>query len=282
MREHAPIYWVVESYPPRHASRHWRLLICMVLALALGGTKDVQGKNGEPVSGEGLHQASTCTSDFTIACDDRPEDGVVSCHMRGPQGDEGYAINACVDGRISVGAVAGEVLEDNVSIKATDFGEFVCGKELDSLGNPVDFCVVCDTFKSAATTTKKSTAAKGSSNCVKIINNQQTSAAGTCGAYKVTNNPDPACFGETAELRDTFSDPHLGFFINLDASDAGAPGAKDLVLCGRSWQCLNRSSPLATHAEELQQEQGHSLVNTPCCIKLSSGAYYCSTKLTKC
>jgi hypothetical protein len=202
--------------------------------------------------------------------------------MRGLEGDEGYAVKTCVDGRISVGAVASELLEDNVAVKATDFGEFVCGKERDSLGNPVDFCVVCDTFKAPGGTTKKKTAAAGVSNCVKIIHNQQTSAPGVCGAYSVSNSSDPACFSETTDLQDTFSDPHLGFFINLDPGDAGVPGAKDLVLCGRSWQCLNRAQPLASHAEKLQQQQGHSFVNTPCCIKLSSGAYYCSSKITSC
>jgi hypothetical protein len=252
------------------------------LVLALSGVDSAQGINGEPPNGEGLHQTSTCPSDFTIDCDDRPEDGVKSCHMRGPEGDEGYAINACVDGRITVGAVAGEVLEDNVAIKTTDFGEFVCGTELDNLGNPVNFCLVCDTFKLATTTKKKPTAATGATNCVKIRDNHQTSAAGTCGAYRVTNNPDPTCFSERAALGATFSDPHLGFFINLDSSDAGVPGAKDLVLCGRSWQCLNRSSTLASRVEALQEQQGHSLIETPCCIKLSSGAYYCSTKLTSC
>jgi len=202
--------------------------------------------------------------------------------MRGAEGDEGYAINACIDGRITIGAGAGELLEDNVVAKATDFGEFVCGKELDNFGNLVNFCLVCDTFKATTTSKKKPAPATGATNCVKIRDNHQTSAAGTCGAYRVTNSADPTCFSERATLGNAFSDPHLGFFINADASDAGVPGAKDLVLCGRSWQCLNRSSSLVSQVEDLQEQQGHSLINTPCCIKLSSGAYYCSTKLTKC
>ena len=283
MKQNVPADRTIATNVPEYALQRLGIVACLAVALVLAATSEVESMNGEPVSGEGLHQASTCVSDFTIACDDRPEDGIKSCHMRGLEGDEGYAINACVDGRITVGAVAGELLEDDVVAKATDFGEFVCGKELDSLGNLVNFCLVCDTFKAATTTSKKKPEpATGGTNCVKIRDNHQTSAAGTCGAYRVTNSADATCFSERATLGETFSDPHLGFFINLDASDAGVPGAKDLVLCGRSWQCLNRSSSLASRVEELQEQQGHSLINTPCCVKLSSGAYYCSTKLTKC
>jgi len=282
MKQHAPFYGIGRGEVSQPASRHWALLVCAALILAFAGAKDVVGTNGEPVNGEGLNRTLACGSDFTISCDDRPEDGIPSCHMRGLDGDEGYAINTCVDGRITVGAVANDFLEGNVKVNATDFGEFTCGKERNSAGQLVNFCVVCDTFKAPATTTKKKGAATGASNCVKIRDNQQTSAPGVCGAYNVTNSPDPRCFSETTDLQDAFSDPHLGFFIKVDANDAGTPGAKDLVLCGRSWQCLDRSQSLASQTEMSQQPQGHSLLNTPCCMKLSSGAYYCSTKLTKC
>jgi hypothetical protein len=198
--------------------------------------------------------------------------------MRGPRGDEGYAKKACINGRITVGAAAGDVLEKNVTIKATDYGEVFCGEESTGSGNPVGFCVVCDTLKGTTSTSKKAIG-PGARNCVKIVNNGQTSARGTCGAFSVTNGSATTCSSETAQAAETFSAPQIGFFINMNASDAGQPGAKDLVLCGRSWQCLsNPLLPSATNAE-VQGPQGESLINTPCCMRLSSGAYYCSSTL---
>jgi hypothetical protein len=256
------------------------LLTWTVVALALaGGPASLQAGNGEPVAGEGLYRPPTCDFDFTIDCDDRFDANVVSCHMRGPQGDEGYAKKACIDGRIAVGAAVGDVLEEDVTIKATDFGVVSCGEELDDLGNPVSFCIVCDTLKGTTTSTgKKPAVGPGATACVKIVNNGQTNAPGTCGAFNVTNDAGGACLGETQELQQTFSDPELGFIVNMNASDAGQPGAKDLLLCERSWQCIDDPLPLSIDAK-VQGSQGDALINTGCCMRLASGAYYCSSTL---
>jgi len=252
------------------------LLASTVVAVALGGATSAQAGNGEPPSGEGLYTSPFCAFDFTIDCDDRFAGDVVSCHMRGPQGDEGFAQKACIDGRITIGAAgaAGEAfLEKGVTIQATDFGELSCGEE-----GGIGFCTLCETQKGATTSTKKGTVVTpGTRKCVKIVNDGQPPAPlGTCGAFNVTTDTSGACLAETQDLQQNFSDPRVGFFVNMDASDAGQPGTKDLVLCGRSWECID--NPSATQAE-VQQPQPESLIDTPCCTQLLSGAWYCSSLL---
>lgn len=248
---------------------HRLLLVCMAMAFAVGSPLPGAALNGEPVGAEGLHRAATCDTDFTISCDDRSQGGVVSCHMRGPEGDEGLAVNACIDGRVTTAAA--QSLETEVTVRATDFGEYVCGKESDGS----DFCVVCDTF---------TVAGGGASNCVKIVNNQQLAEPPTCGAFNVSKDTSGLCLVVTDDLQQSFSDPQLGFSIGINGSDAGAQAQKDLLVCGsRSWQCINnRSLPLTTQAQQVQQQQTHALIDTPCCVRLSSGSYYCSSKLTTC
>jgi hypothetical protein len=262
----------------QHTLRHGLLLACMALAFSFGDPPPGKAVNGEPVGAEGLFRSgAVCPTDFAISCDDRPQSKIASCHMRGAKGDEGLAVNACIDGRVTVGLAKSEFLEKQVAIDNTDFGMFVCGKEFDNiLGKLVDFCVVCDTLAGTATV--------GASKCVKITNNQQTSEEGVCGAYNITNGTTAACAAQTQSLRQAFTSPNVGFTIGFNASDAGQPDAKDLVLCGqRSWQCIdNRSEPLAIEAEQVQRQQAHELINTGCCIKLASGANYCSTKITTC
>lgn len=257
----------------KRASWHQLLLMCAVAAMTVCIPLSSKAINGEPVGGEGLFRAGTCTSNFTISCDDRAVGGTVSCHMRGTKGDEGLAINACVDGRITVGIAQSQFLETDTAINATDFGEFVCGKD----SNSKDFCIVCDTFADP----------DGSSNCVKIVNNQQTSANGTCGAYNISTDNSAVCAAQTQELKQFFSNPSVGFSIGFNASDASQAGAKNLLLCsGRSWQCIDNRpdspNPLASSTTQVQQQQLHGLIDTPCCMKLSSGSYYCSSKLTSC
>jgi hypothetical protein len=262
---------------------HRLLLIGMALAFALCSPLPSLAANGEPPGGEGAFRAAACLTDFTISCDDHSQAGIDSCHMRrqsaqGPAKDEGLAINVCVDGRITNTAVPS--LEANVKIRATDFGEFVCGKDPDGF----DFCLVCDTFKDSATST-------GASHCVKIVNNEELPEPSTCGAYNISRDATGSCPSAELELEQFFSDPHIGFTIGINGSDAGDPAGgvgqgegKDLLVCGnRSWQCIddtNRSTELPLSAQQAQQSQTHALVDTPCCIRLSSGAYYCSSKLT--
>ena len=258
------------------------LLASTVVVAALGAATSSQAGNGEPPAGEGLYRSSLCAFDFTIDCDDRFAGDIVSCHMRGPQGDEGFAQKACIDGRITIGAAAANAaegfLEKGVTIQASDFGELLCGTEPGQLGNPVDFCVLCETQKGATTSTNKGTVVTpGPRKCVKIVNDVPTNAPGTCGAFNVTNDTSGACLAESQQLQQTFSNPRVGFFVNMNASDAGKPGAKDLVLCsGRSWECIDE--PSAAQAG-VQWPQAESLIDTPCCTQLLSGAWYCSSAL---
>lgn len=248
-------------------SWHQWLLACMAVAFTVFSPPQGEAVNGEPVGAEGLHRAATCDTDFAISCDDRSQGGVVSCHMRGPKGDEGLAINACIDGRVTTAAA--QSLETEVTVRATDFGEYVCGKGSDGS----DFCVVCDTF---------TVSGGGASNCVKIVNNQQLAEPPTCGAYNISKDTSGLCLVVTDDLQQSFSDPQVGFSIGINGSDAGAQAQKDLLVCGsRSWQCINnRSLSPATQAQQVQQQQTHALIDTPCCIRLASGSYYCSAKLT--
>ena len=255
---------------PRSSWHRW-LLACVGAAFTVCSPLPSEAINGEPVGGEGLFRAGTCSSDFTISCDDRSAAGVVSCHMRGAKGDEGLAINACVDGRITVGIAQSQFLETDTAINATDFGEFVCGKDASNK----NFCIVCDTFNDPET--------GGASHCVKIFSSATAAPNGTCGAYNVTTDNSAQCAAQTQSLKQFFSSPSLGFSIGFNASDASQPGAKDLLVCsGRSWQCIDSRpdspNPLAA-ASQVQQQQTHGLIDTPCCMKLASGAYYCSTKL---
>ena len=270
--------------------RHRFLLVCAVVAFTVCSSLPGEALNGEPVGAEGLHRTAACTEDvdpdFTISCDDRPEAGVVSCHMRRPKvgdalaNDEGLAINACIDGRVTAGSVTlgttQGFLEKKVTIEATDFGEFVCGQELveSEFGSElVDFCLVCDTFVEGGA---------GASHCVKIVSNQDLEEPPTCGAFNISGDPGGLCQSAELDLQQFFSDPHLGFTIGFGRTDSGQPGAKDLVVCGgRSWECkADRSLPLATDAQQVQEQQTHAFINTPCCMRLASGSYYCSAKLT--
>jgi hypothetical protein len=259
------------------------LVVGMAMAFTVCSPLPGEAVNGEPVGAEGVYRAAACMTDFTISCDDRSQAGVDSCHMRrqsnqGPAKDEGLAINACIDGRVTSKTV--ESLETDVKIRATDFGEFVCGKDPDGF----DFCLVCDTFKDPAAST-------GGSHCVKIVNNEELPEPSTCGAFNVSRDETGLCPSAELELEQFFSDPHIGFTIGVDGSDAGDRAAgvgqgegKDLLVCGsRSWQCIdntNQSSEFPVSAEQVQQQQTHALIDTPCCMRLSSGAYYCSAKLT--
>lgn len=256
---------------------HRLLLACAAVAFTVCSSLPGEAVNGEPVGGQGVHRTATCTTDFTISCDDRSQAGIVSCHMRRqPNIDEGLAINVCIDGRITTGT--SQTLETGVTVRATDFGEFVCGKESDGS----NFCVVCDTFKVPA-------ASEGASHCVKIVSNEVLDEPSTCGAFNISADTGGLCLTAEQELEQFFSDPHLGFSIGIDGGDAADPGAgvgaedgKDLLICGsRSWQCIDdRSVSLATQAQQVQGQQTHALIDTPCCIRLASGSYYCSAKLT--
>jgi len=277
---------------PRERQRdlRWIPWFSSVLASAtaiavLGAPPPTQAGNGEPPSGQGLYSPSFCSSDFAMDCDDRVQDAnqqfvgnIVSCHMRGPQGDEGFAQKACIDGRIAIGSAASVVgerfLEENVTVRATDFGGVFYGREPDQLGHLIGYCVLCETLQGAATS-KKGTPA-GARKCVKIVNDAQTNAPGTCGAFNVTNDTTGACSLEVQQLQQTFSDPRVGFFVNMNGSDVGKAGAKDLVLCGRSWECVDNPSETQTAA---QQPQTEAHIDTPCCMKLLSGAWYCSSTL---
>ena len=285
MSEHASIRCYGERDDRKGAARQraswyqW-LLAWMTVAFTVCSPLPGEALNGEPVGGEGLFRTGACAKDFTISCDDLPASGVVSCHMRGTKGDEGLAINACVDGRITVGAAQSQFLEQDVTISASDFGEFVCGKDSDGK----NFCIVCDTFNDP----EADPGDDGRSNCVKITNKTATNPTSpACGAYTVSIGTPAACSAQTQALKQFFSAPSVGFSISFNASDAGVPGAKSLVLCGtRSWQCIDNRpvspNPLVTGATQVQQQQSHELIQTPCCIKLASGANYCSTKLTSC
>jgi hypothetical protein len=264
----------------------------LAIAFTAYGALPGEALNGEPVGAEGLHRTGACTQDvdrdFTISCDDRPEAGVVSCHMRRPKvgnalaNDEGLAINACIDGRVTAGRLTATgttqgFLEKNVTIESTDFGEFVCGQEFveSEFGSKlVDYCLVCDTFVQGGA---------GASHCVKVIKDEPDTATANapCGAFDVSTDPG-LCQSAELGLQQFFSDPHLGFMISFGRADSGQPGAKDLVVCGdRSWECrADRSLALATQAQQVQEQQTHAFINTPCCMRLASGSYYCSAKLT--
>ena len=254
---------------------HRLLMVCVTMTFLLWSSPPGEALNGEPVGAEGVHRTAACATDFVLSCDDRSQQGVVSCHMRGPKGDEGLAINACIDGRVT--GTTAQFLETGVTVRASDFGEFVCGKEADGS----DFCVVCDTFEIPE---------GGGSQCVKIVSNQELDEPTTCGAYNVSKDDTGAlCPDATLDLQQAFSDPQVGFTIGADGSDAAEPAAgvglepgKDLLVCGsRSWQCIDdRSSEFALAAQQVQQQQSHALIDTPCCMRLASGAYYCSSKLT--
>jgi hypothetical protein len=278
----------------RRISQHPWLLVCMAVAFAVCSPLPGEAVNGEPVGAEGLHRTTgACTphpdtKDFTISCDDRPAAGVVSCHMRRLSQplakDEGLAINTCVDGRVVTGSTAlgltQEFLETDVKIRATDFGEFVCGKEPG--GN---FCVVCDTFVDDSA---------GASHCVKIVDDGLSTGETEplCGAYEVSRDSGDLCPSAQLQLRQFFSDPRVGFTIGINGNDAGYPAGtpiavgdvrgKDLLVCGsRSWQCIDvRPRPLVTQAQQIQEQQTHALIDTPCCMRLASGRYYCSATLT--
>lgn len=254
-------------------SWHRSLLVCTAVILAVCGSLPGEAVNGELVAAEGVFRAETanCTEDpnFTISCDDEPQSGVVSCHMRGPSGDEGLALNACIDGQVTTGKAEGEFLETDTTISATDFGKYFCGTGSDGF----DFCVVCDTFKDPE-------ASIGASHCVKIVNDgHSTPGPSSCGAYNISSDPGGACESTRLDLQQSFSAPRVGFTIAFDASDAGVEEAKDLLVCGgRSWQCIeDRSLPLASGAEQIQQQQLHGLINTPCCIRLSTGGSLCNS-----
>jgi hypothetical protein len=245
----------------------------MVAAFTVCGSLPGKAINGELVEAQGLYRTGSCAKDFTISCDDRAVDGVTSCHMRGNQGDEGLAVKACVDGGVTT--AASPDLEEAVHINATDFGAFYCGLQPNS--NPIlppqNFCIVCDTFTNSGV---------GASKCVKITDNGANNATpGTCGAYSVARNT--ACTTQTQDLTKAFSAPRVGFTIGFNGSDASQPAQKILTVCGkRQWQCIdNRSSGFAVNnANTVQQQQTHALINTPCCVRLASGSYYCSAKLT--
>ena len=259
-----------------HARVHRLLLVCAAVAFTVCSSLPSEALNGEPVGGAGAFRTATCTTDFAISCDDRSQAGVVACHMRRqPDIDEGLAINLCIDGRVTTEAFP--TLEiDADQVTATDFGEFVCGKD----SNGENFCVVCDTFTDPATSV-------GASHCVKIVDDEGATGPSTCGAFNISADTGGLCLNAEQDLQQSFSDPHIGFSIGIDGSDAGDKAGtglgegKDLLVCGsRSWQCItNRSLPLATGALQAQGQQTHALVDTPCCIRLSSGAYYCSAKL---
>jgi hypothetical protein len=280
MNEHASIRCCGEQGDYKGArqerqSWHQWLLACMAVAFTVCSSPG-EAVNGEPVGGQGVHRTATCTTDFAISCDDRSVNGVVSCHMRRqPNIDEGLAINVCIDGRITTGTT--QTLEINVNqVRATDFGEYVCGK--DSAGK--NFCVVCDTFTDPG----------GVSKCVKIVDDGVgASGSAICGAYNVSRDTGGLCLNAEQDLEQFFSDPHLAFSIGIDGGDAGDGAAgvgqedgKDLLVCGtRTWQCIgDRSVTLATQAQQVQGQQTHALIDTPCCIRLASGSYYCSAKLT--
>ena len=256
------------------AFSHPLLLVCAAMTFVVWCSPQGGALNGETVGAEGTHRTGACTADFVLSCDDRSQNGVVSCHMRGSKGDEGLAINACIDGRVTTGTA--QFLESGVDVRASDVGAFYCGKEADGS----DFCVVCDTFANPD---------GGESQCVKIVSNEDLSEPSTCGAYNVSRDETGAqCQSATQDLQQAFSDPHVGFTIGINGSDAGEPAAgvgldagKDLLVCGnRSWECIDdRSSPLALGAQQVQQQQSHALIDTPCCMRLASGAYYCSSTL---
>jgi hypothetical protein len=281
MNEHASIRRYGERADSKgaHQARalwHRLLLVGATMAFTVLSLLPGEAGNGEPVGAQGLHRTGVCAEedfDWTISCDDRSEGGVVSCHMRrqGNQGpvDEGLAINSCVDGRVTTStSQALEIRTEQVT--STDFGEFVCGEE-----NGSDFCVVCDTFNDSP--------AGPASNCVKIVNAQPPEPANppSCGAFNIVTEPAGFCQSAELDLQPFFTDPHIGFSIGVNHVDANVKGAKDLVVCGnRSWQCIADPAPLATGAEQVLQPQTHALINTPCCMRLASGAYYCSAKLT--
>jgi hypothetical protein len=283
MNEHASVHCDGERADGKgalqeHAFWHRLLLACMAVAFTVCSSLPSEAVNGEPVGGQGVHRTATCTSDFTVSCDDRSQAGVVSCHMRRqPNVDEGLAVNVCIDGRITTGTT--QTLEVNVNqVRATDFGEYVCGRD----SNGKNFCVVCDTFKDPE-------ASGGASHCVKIVDNGGATGPSTCGAYNVSADTGGLCLNAEQDLEQFFSEPHLAFSIGIDGSDAAASAAgvgeedgKDLLVCGaRSWQCISdRSQSLATQAQQVQGQQTHALIDTPCCIRLASGSYYCSAKLT--
>ena len=243
------------------------LLTCIVAAFTVGGSLPVMAINGELVEAAGLYRTGTCTKDFTISCDDRAANGVTSCHMRGAQGDEGLAVKACVDGGVTT--AASPTLEEGVDINATDFGAFYCG-----VAGGKNFCIVCDTFTGLGLP-------PGNSQCVKITDdNSNTSGPGTCGAYTIARNA--ACTTQTQDLTKAFSAPRVGFTIGFNGSDASQSAQKVLTVCGkRKWECVDdRSSEFAIDTTLVQQQQTHALIDTPCCVRLASGSYYCSAKLT--
>jgi hypothetical protein len=280
MNEHASVHCHEERADNKGALQeraywHRLLLACAAMTFTVCSALPGEAVNGEPVGGQGVFRSATCNTDFTVSCDDRSQAGVVSCHMRGPKGDEGLAINVCIDGRITTGTA--QTLETGVTVTETDFGEYVCGK--DSSGK--NFCVVCDTFTDPDTS-------EGTSNCVKIVDDGGATGPSTCGAYNISSDTGGLCLSAEQDLEQFFSDPHLGFSIGIDGSDAGDKAGtglgegKDLLICGsRSWQCIaDRSLPLATGAQQVLGQQTHALIDTPCCIRLASGSYYCSAKLT--
>ena len=277
MNEHMSVHRCGERADGRQrAFRHRLLLACAATMFTVCSSLPGEAVNGEPVGGQGGFRTATCTTDFMISCDDRSQAGVVACHMRKqPNFDEGLAINLCIDGRVTTDVA--QTLEINANqVRATDFGEFVCGR--DSSGK--NFCVVCDTFTDPATSVE-------ASHCVKIVDDGGATGPATCGAFNISKDTGGLCLNAEQDLQQSFSDPHIGFSIGIDGSDAGDKAGtglgegKDLLVCGtRSWQCItNRSLPLATGAQQVQGQQTHALVDTPCCMRLSSGAYYCSAKL---
>ena len=114
MNEHASVVLVVESETiakalvQERAFWHRLLLVCMAVTFTVCSSLPGEALNGEPVGGAGAIRTATCTTDFTISCDDRSQAGVVACHMRRqPDIDEGLAINLCIDGRVTTGGVSG-------------------------------------------------------------------------------------------------------------------------------------------------------------------------------
>jgi hypothetical protein len=224
----------------------------MSLALA-GRATSTQAGNGEPLDGEGYYRSGTCDVDITLDCDDRFNSAIGSCRMRGAKGDEGLAVKACRDGRL----VREGSLEREVTIEATTFGEITCGQ-----GS--NFCVVCETWTASG---------EGARSCVKIANGQ-SNPPGICGPFNVINGTSAMCSSELQGLRQAFSDPRLGFFIKIDASVAGNEGGKDLVLCSRSWQCIENPQPPLATSVAVQGPVGEAIIFTPACF-VRSGRKYC-------
>jgi hypothetical protein len=251
----------------------------LVLTLILGASSTALAVNGDPVDGEGLFQPPICNSEVVRYCNDAFDANVRSCNQRRTNAqndiiDQGLAMKVCNDGIISRGGLGQASV-----VNSTDFGSGFCGTDTDQFGNPVNFCVLCQTYVEGGSGGGKGKPApkSGSNKCIRIENNGMSVPNGNWGAFNIISD-DNICQDDLLDLQESFQDARFGFLIRTVESLAGQPASTDVVLCaGRSWQPVVNPAALALQAAgvEVQEALTAATIHTPGHVKLSSGRWWC-------